>query len=159
MKNKNHFGSMASVVLVSPDIPQNTGSIARTCAALDMELHLVKPMGFKIDEKKVRRAGLDYWPHVKLTEHENYDEYKLNVPKTTDYYLSTKGSQSIFDCKFEFPAKFIFGSETKGLPKKIMEEAENLITIPMPSQNIRSLNLSNSVSIVVYEAYRQFCGS
>lgn len=151
-----NFKNALNVSLVNPDIPQNTGSIARTCAALEVDLHLVKPMGFKIDEKKVRRAGLDYWPYVSLTEHDSYAEFVENSGKTNLYHFSTKGAVDLFDVKFAFPASFVFGSETKGLSPEILSKASNVVKIAMPSKNVRSLNLSNSVSIAVYEGLRQF---
>jgi tRNA (cytidine/uridine-2'-O-)-methyltransferase len=150
---KNNF---LSIALVHPDIPQNTGAIARTCAALDIPLHLIKPMGFSIDEKKVRRAGLDYWPFVTVIEHENWDAFLATQAGQSLYYLSTKGSKSLFETNFSFPATLVFGSETKGLPQEIRDQAQNLIKIPMRTEFVRSLNLSNAATLVAYEALRQY---
>ena len=146
-----------SIVLVEPEIPPNTGNIARTCAATGVSLHLVKPLGFDIDEKTVRRAGLDYWPLVDIFVYENLEEFldkNVDAPK---YYVTTKGKHSYTDFKYEDGAMFLFGKETKGLPKDLLAANEDkTIRIPMvPKKELRSLNLSNSANIVIYEALRQ----
>ena len=147
-----------NVVLVEPEIPQNTGNIARTCAATGAKLHLVHPLGFDISEKQVKRAGLDYWDKVEIEEHNSFSEF-LNKypPKENMFYLTTKGKKCYSDVDFgTLDEVFIlFGKETKGLPEDIiLEHFDNAIRIPM-KENLRSLNLSNSVAIVVYELLRQ----
>ena len=145
------------VVLVYPEIPPNTGNIARTCAASDTELHLVKPLGFDISEKAVKRAGLDYWPLVKISVYENLEEFFEKNNGAPMYFVTTKGKQSYTDFEYEDGAMFLFGRETKGLPKELLlANADRTIRIPMvPKKELRSLNLSNSVNIVLYEALRQ----
>ena len=147
-----------NVVLVEPEIPQNTGNIARTCAATDSKLHLVHPLGFDISEKQVKRAGLDYWDKVEIEEHTSFraflDKYP---PKDNMFFLTTKGKKCYSDVDFsQLDEVFIlFGKETKGLPENVLlEHMDNAIRIPM-KESLRSLNLSNSVAIVVYELLRQ----
>jgi tRNA (cytidine/uridine-2'-O-)-methyltransferase len=143
-----------NIVLFEPEIPQNTGNIARTCAATGAKLHLVGPMGFTIDDKKLKRAGLDYWNEVDITF---YDSIKAFYEKNEGemYYLTTKAEKNYSDAQFHDNAYIIFGKETAGIPEEILlKNKENCLRIPMIS-DIRSLNLSNSVSIVAYEAYRQ----
>lgn len=147
-----------NVVLVEPEIPQNTGNIARTCAATDSKLHLVHPLGFDISEKHVKRAGLDYWDKVEIEEHVSFKAFlEKYPPKNNMFFLTTKGKKCYSDVEFsQFDEVFIlFGKETKGLPENILlEHMDNAIRIPM-KENLRSLNLSNSVAIVVYELLRQ----
>ena len=145
------------IVLVYPEIPPNTGNIARTCAATGTALHLVKPLGFDIDEKAVKRAGLDYWPLVDISVYEDLEDFFDKNPDTPKYYVTTKGKQSYTDFDYEDGAMFLFGKETKGLPKDLLKSnEERTIRIPMvPKEELRSLNLSNSVNIVLYEALRQ----
>ncbi len=151
-----------NVVLVEPEIPQNTGNIARTCAATGCKLHLVHPLGFDISEKQVKRAGLDYWDKVEIEEHASFEVF-LNKypPKDNMFYLTTKGQKCYTDVNFaDFDEIFVlFGKETKGLPEDfLLNHMKNAIRIPM-KETLRSLNLSNSVAIVVYEILRQgsFC--
>lgn len=146
-----------NIVLYQPDIPQNTGNISRTCAATGTTLHLIKPLGFSIDEKQVRRAGLDYWHLLDLHVYENFEEFvkKNNNPKI---YLSTiHGSKNYADIKFEENTYIMFGKETAGLPDEILKTYEDTtIRIPMSkNEDARCLNLSNSVAIILYEALRQ----
>lgn len=148
------------IVLVAPDIPGNTGSIGRTCVALGIPLILIKPYGFDIDEKSVRRAGLDYWKHLDLIEYETFNDFlKGENPNRDQLFLFSKTSKQLYydaDYAQEKPSYLIFGSETKGLPKEVMTEYQSeLYGIPMYSEIIRSLNLSNAASIVAYEALRQ----
>ena len=147
-----------NVVLVEPEIPQNTGNIARTCAATGSKLHLVHPLGFDISEKQVKRAGLDYWDKVEIEEHKSLDEFLEKYPLAQNMFmLTTKGKKCYSDFNFSnFDEVFIlFGKETKGLPEDIiLKHFENAIRIPM-KETLRSLNLSNSVAIVVYELLRQ----
>jgi tRNA (cytidine/uridine-2'-O-)-methyltransferase len=150
--------SKFKIVLVAPEIPGNTGSIGRTCVALDLELILIKPLAFDISEKAVRRAGLDYWKYVNLKTYENFDEFIASENPSTEkmFFFSKTVEKTLFEAKFTEDCYLIFGSETKGLPKNIMETyKENLITLPMYSEHIRSLNLSNAVTAAAYEALRQ----
>lgn len=143
-----------NIVLFEPEIPQNTGNIARTCAATGAKLHLVGPMGFTIDDKKLKRAGLDYWHDVQITYYDSIAEfYEKN--QGVMYYLSTKAPRNYTEAKFEDGCYLIFGKETAGIPEEILlENQETCLRIPMIGE-IRSLNLSNSVAIVAYEAFRQ----
>lgn len=148
-----------NIVLVEPEIPQNTGNIARTCAATDSKLHLVHPLGFDISEKQVRRAGLDYWDKVDIEEHESLEKFLEKYPATENhmYFLTTKGQKCYTDVDFsEFDEVFIvFGKETKGLPEQLLlDNLDTAIRIPM-KKTLRSLNLSNSAAIVTYELLRQ----
>ncbi|MCO4794645.1 MAG: tRNA (cytidine(34)-2'-O)-methyltransferase, partial [Bacteriovoracaceae bacterium] len=146
------------IVLVAPEIPGNTGSIGRTCLALDAELILIKPYGFDLSEKAVRRAGLDYWKHVKIKEYESFEEFmSVEKPLTDHMYLMTKTSKTtIFEAKFKRHGYLIFGSETKGLPPELMTKyKDRCFSLPMYDDNIRSLNLSNAATAVAYETLRQ----
>ena len=144
-----------NIVLVEPEIPQNTGNIARTCAAIGAKLHLVHPLGFDISEKAVKRAGLDYWDKLKIVEYKNLEEFKSKVKSDNMFLLSTKSQKSYTDMKYSDDCYLIFGPETRGLPENfILENFDKACRIPM-RENIRSLNLSNSVAIVAYEAERQ----
>lgn len=147
-----------NIVMVEPEIPQNTGNIARTCAATGAKLHLVKPLGFSIDDKYLKRAGLDYWDKLEKEEHDNLNAF-LNKYKINDnmFLASTKSKQTYVDVDYtKFDEIFIlFGKETKGLPEDLIENnMKQAIRIPM-REGLRSLNLSNSVAIVVYEVLRQ----
>jgi tRNA (cytidine/uridine-2'-O-)-methyltransferase len=150
--------SKFKIVLVAPEIPGNTGSIGRTCVALDLELILIKPLAFDISEKAVRRAGLDYWKYVNLKIYENFEDFLSNENPTNDkmFFFSKTVKKNLFEAKFTENCFLIFGSETKGLPKNIMETyQEYLVTLPMYSEQIRSLNLSNAVTAAAYETLRQ----
>lgn len=172
---------MFNIVLYQPEIPPNTGNIARLCAGVGAKLHLIKPLGFDINEKEVRRAGLDYWDKVdvkvwddweEFSRSSRYDSTKSNhsmsdapiseCPEGVSrregarYFLTTKTDKKYTDVKFEKNDYLIFGPETKGLPEDLLNKnKENCLTIPMKRENIRSINLSNSVAIVLYEAIRQ----
>lgn len=144
-----------NIVLIEPEIPQNTGNIARTCAALGATLHLVHPLGFDISEKAVKRAGLDYWDKLDIMEYSSLQEFKEKVKSKNIYLLSTKANKVYTDIKYEDNSYLVFGPETRGLPEEyILDNFENAVRIPM-KKNIRSLNLSNSVAIVAYEVQRQ----
>jgi len=144
-----------NVVLVEPEIPQNTGNIARTCAATGSKLHLVKPLGFSIEDKYLKRAGLDYWHLVEIFIYENLDEFFEINKRGSFFYSTTKGKHKYTDMKYEDNCFILFGKETAGLPKDLLSaNPERCIRIPMIDE-ARSLNLSNSVAIVVYEALRQ----
>ncbi len=143
------------IVLVEPEIPQNTGNIARTCAATGSSLHLVGKLGFSIDEKHVKRAGLDYWHLVEIHQYETLDEFFEKYPKENAYFLSTKAPREYTQARFSPDCSLIFGKETKGLPEDLLaQNYERCVRIPMVSA-ARSLNLANSVAIVTYEALRQ----
>lgn len=143
------------IVLVEPEIPANTGNISRTCAGTGAHLHLVKPLGFSIEDRELKRAGLDYWPHVKLHVHESFDEVLAQYGGGRMFFATTKGSRSYTDFAYEDGDLFVFGKETAGLPESILSRfPERRIRIPM-NEHIRSLNLSNSAAVVLYEALRQ----
>lgn len=145
------------IVLVEPQIPQNTGSISRTCAATDTPLHLVGPLGFDLSEKAVRRAGLDYWPHVKLSRHGTFEDYTeaRNPPQV--WLFSKFGTRLYTTAQFGIDDALVFGSETKGLGEEFLSryKPEQILRIPIVTDYVRSLNLSNAVSIALYEARRQ----
>ena len=144
-----------NIVLVEPEIPQNTGNIARTCAAIGATLHLVHPLGFDISEKAVKRAGLDYWYKVNIVEYESLEDFKKKIKSDKIYLLSTKSQKVYSDVKYEDGTYLVFGPETRGLPEEyILEHFDKAVRIPM-RKGIRSLNLSNSVAIVAYEAEKQ----
>ena len=144
---------MLNLVLYQPEIPSNTGSLIRLSANMGANLHLIKPYGFEINDKRLRRAGLDYKELAQVYEYENFDDYLDKANPAKLYFVSTKVSRSYADVKHHSDDSFLFGSETKGLPKEIMDEYDG-ITLPM-QKGSRSLNLSNCVSIVAYEAWRQ----
>lgn len=146
-----------NIVLVEPEIPQNTGNIARTCAATGCKLHLVKPLGFEINDSKLKRAGLDYWHLLDIEYHDSFDALKAAYPKADYFYSTTKAKQRHTDVSYSKNCFIVFGKETAGLPKTLIEDnLEHCIRIPMLNDvNARSLNLSNSVAIVVFEALRQ----
>ena len=143
------------VVLNEPEIPQNTGNIARLCACTGSELFLVGKLGFSLSEKHIKRAGLDYWDSVKIRQFQSLEELFAEFPNEEKYFLTTKAKQSHFQANFKDGSMLIFGSETRGLPIEIIQaNFDNAFRIPMV-EGQRSLNLSNSVSIVLYEAIRQ----
>jgi tRNA (cytidine/uridine-2'-O-)-methyltransferase len=144
-----------NIVLVEPEIPQNTGNIARTCAVTGSVLHLVRPLGFEISDRYLKRAGLDYWGLLTYHIYEDFNDFRDKNSAAACYYASTKGAVPYTDVKYAPEDYLIFGSETKGLPKCLIEAVyDRCIRIPMREQ-ARSLNLSNSVAIVLYEALRQ----
>lgn len=144
-----------NIILLEPEIPQNTGNIARTCAATGASLHLIKPLGFSIEEKAVKRAGLDYWDLLDLHVHESYEDFILKYPNQIVFMATTKADHTYVDVQYPKDCFIMFGKETAGIPEEILKEnREFCIRIPMKAQ-ARSLNLSNSVSIVLYEAMRQ----
>ena len=147
--------SELNIVLVEPEIPQNTGNIARTCAATGARLHIVKPMGFAIDDKKLKRAGLDYWYLLDLTYYENIDQFFEKNPDGEFFFFTTKARKAHSDVAYPDKAFLVFGKETKGLPEELLlKHPDSCVRIPMIN-DARSLNLSNSVAIGVYEALRQ----
>lgn len=150
--------SKFKIVLVAPEIPGNTGSIGRTCVALDLELILIKPLAFDIDEKAVRRAGLDYWKHVALKTYENFQDFLDNEkPAIENMFLFSKNAKkTFFEAKFKKDCYLIFGSETRGIDSWILEKySESQVCLPMYSEHIRSLNLSNAATAAAYESLRQ----
>ncbi len=144
-----------NIVLFEPEIPQNTGNIARLCACTGADLFLVGKLGFSLSDKYVKRAGLDYWDSVNITRYDTLDDLKNVYPNANFYYLTTKSKNIYTERKFEEGDFFVFGPETRGIPENILNaNKEKCVTIPM-SDGQRSLNLSNSVAIVLYEAVRQ----
>lgn len=145
------------IVMVNPEIPPNTGNVARSCAATGAVLHLVKPLGFSIDDKAVRRAGLDYWPYVRLEVHESLEQFLEQYTGRTMYLATTKGETVYSDVQFNDEDMILFGRETAGLPKDFINaNRERAVRIPMSEDTrLRSLNLSNSVNIILFEALRQ----
>lgn len=145
-----------NIVLVEPEIPQNTGNIARTCAATGASLHLVEPMGFKVDDKKLKRAGLDYWHLLDITYYKNLDDFFEKNKDGKFYYFSTKADKTYADIDYPDNSFLVFGKETKGLPEDLLfANHDTTVRIPMIS-DARSLNLSNAVAIGVYEVLRQW---
>lgn len=153
MVNKKKF----SIVLYAPDIPGNTGSIGRTCVALGLRLILIKPYGFDLTEKAVRRAGLDYWKYVEISEYESFDEFlEKEKPQASKLlFFENNVEQNFYQAPYSEECYLVFGSETKGLPKSFYETYKsNMYEIPMFSDKIRSLNLSNAATAVTYECLR-----
>ncbi len=147
---------MFHIALVEPEIPPNTGNIARLCAATFTDLHIVGVAGFRLDEKAVRRAGLDYWDEVKIHRHIDLAELYKSLPASRFIYFTTKSKRIYTDWQFQLNDCLIFGRETRGLPEDLLQANwERCLTIPMPNKNVRSLNLATSVGIVLYEALRQ----
>lgn len=145
-----------NIVLFEPEIPQNTGNIARTCVLTNCKLHLIKPLGFSLDEKHVRRAGLDYWKDLDMTLYDSYEELREKYKDSTFYFSTTHGNNYYDDVKFKAGDFIVFGRESCGLPDYIRESnAERCIRVPMVKTSTRSLNLSNTVAIVAYEGIRQ----
>lgn len=144
------------VVLVEPEIPSNTGNIGRTCVITNSELHLVGPLGFEITDKRLKRAGLDYWPHLKWFYHDDWESWMQSQSASgRTWFFSTKGQTSIYDTHFKAGDIFVFGQETKGLKSSVLSQFEKqVLTIPMLGP-ARSLNLANSVAVSLYEALRQ----
>lgn len=147
---------MFHIVLVEPEIPQNTGNIARTCAATGCTLHLVKPLGFEISDKQLKRAGLDYWSLVNVIVHESFEEVQRSADKNAHFhYFTTKAPRAYTQARFQKGDYLVFGKETKGLAEELLvQHKEECVRIPMIEES-RSLNLSNSVAIAVYEGLRQ----
>ena len=148
-----------NIVMVEPEIPQNTGNIARTCAATGAKLHLVKPLGFEITDKYLKRAGLDYWDKLEIEEHNSLEKFleKYKPESNNMYFVTTKGTNYYSNVNYEKMEEvfLLFGKETKGLPEELLQKyLSKTIRIPMKA-HLRSLNLSNSVAIVVYEVLRQ----
>lgn len=146
---------MFNIVLYQPEIPQNTGNISRTCACTGAALHIIKPMGFEITDKHLKRAGLDYWDKLDLTYYDSLEEFFQKTKGGRYFYLSKKASKRYTDIEFKDGDYLIFGKETKGLPEHIVfDNPDTALRIPM-AEGLRSLNLSNTVALVLYEALRQ----
>lgn len=147
------------IVLVEPEIPPNTGSIARLCGATDTVLDLVHPLGFKIDDKHLKRAGLDYWPFVRINNWPSFDAFLSEQNEQKLHFLTTKTTRSYTEARFQPGDKLVFGKETKGLPEDLLKlYSDRCLTIPMSNAHIRSLNLAMAAGIVLYEALRQVRG-
>lgn len=145
-----------NIVLVAPLIPQNTGAIGRLCVCTDARLHLIEPLGFIVDDAHIKRAGMDYWKFLDVTIHPSWEAFIESEQPKAMSFLSTKGTKSLYDIKFEKNDYLVFGNESTGLPKDFYETyKKDLFLIPMPGKNSRSHNLANSVSIALYEALRQ----
>ena len=146
---------MFNIVLYEPEIPQNTGNIARTCACTGTALHLIKPLGFDTSESAIKRAGLDYWDKVKICQYENWDDFLRLNPNAKCYFFSKKAERVYTDVKFENGDFLVFGKETKGLPDELLQaNFSYALRLPM-REGVRCLNLSNSAAIALYEALRQ----
>ncbi|MCI8571437.1 MAG: tRNA (cytidine(34)-2'-O)-methyltransferase [Lachnospiraceae bacterium] len=146
---------MMHIILHQPEIPANTGNIGRTCAATGVSLHLIEPLGFRLNEKEIRRAGMDYWEHLDVTRYMNFDEFKAMHPDAKIWMATTKARQTYSEVSYGPDDFIMFGKESAGIPEELLVDYEKTcIRIPMLPQ-IRSLNLSNSVAIVLYEALRQ----
>lgn len=144
-----------NIVLHEPEIPQNTGNIARTCAATGAALHLIRPLGFTIDDRKLKRAGLDYWHYLDITYYDGLEDFFDRHPEADFYCFSTKAPRAYTEVAYPDPVYLVFGKETKGLPEEFLHaHPDRCVRIPM-REGLRSLNLSNSVAIAVYEALRQ----
>lgn len=149
------------VVLVTPEIPYNTGAIGRTCVALDLELILIKPYGFSLEEKAVRRAGMDYWKHVQLSQYDNWEGFLEDRKPLRDslYFFEEHGAQNIYAPDYQQDAYLVFGCESKGLPTTILDgEEDRIFNLPMRNPLVRSLNLANVATAVVYQAMRTQLG-
>lgn len=146
---------MFNIVLLEPEIPFNTGAIGRTCVATDTTLHLIKPLGFSLDDKMVKRSGLDYWDKLKLFVYENIEEFYEKNPNANVYFASTKAEKTYDEVFYKENDYIMFGKESKGIPEEILvKNKDHCVRIPMWGE-IRSLNLSNSVSVILYDALRQ----
>lgn len=146
---------MLNIVLFEPEIPANTGNIGRTCVATNTRLHLIEPLGFRLNEKNLKRAGMDYWKDLDVTTYVNYEDFLEKNPKAKIYMATTKGQKVYTEASYEPDCYIMFGKESAGIPEEILvENQENCIRIPMVG-DIRSLNLGNSVAVVLYEALRQ----
>tara|TARA_Y100001963_G_scaffold135555_1_gene197225 strand:+ start:426 stop:881 length:456 start_codon:yes stop_codon:yes gene_type:complete len=145
-----------NIVLIEPEIPNNTGNIGRLALGSGSKLHLVKPFGFELTDKRLKRAGLDYWQHLNVIYYDNIDDFFSKNKNKKMAFLSAHGKKTHWDIPFEEDLFLVFGKESVGLPKSLIEkEANNLYKIPLHSQHIRSLNIANAVSIVIYEGLRQ----
>ncbi len=150
------------IVLVTPEIPWNTGAIGRTCVALNLELILIKPLGFSLDEKSVRRAGTDYWKHVQLSEYDSWEQFlqMRKPPRDHLYFFEENGAESVFAPTYQKDCYLVFGCESKGLPLAILDDLQDRIFhLPMHNPQVRSLNLANVATAVIYQAMRTQLGA
>ncbi|MBQ1962595.1 MAG: tRNA (uridine(34)/cytosine(34)/5-carboxymethylaminomethyluridine(34)-2'-O)-methyltransferase TrmL [Clostridia bacterium] len=144
-----------NIVLHEPEIPQNTGNIARTCAATGAALHLIRPLGFAIDDRKLKRAGLDYWHHLDITYYDGLEDFYERNPGAKVYYFTTKAKHVYTEIDYPDPVFIMFGKETRGLPEELLaKNPDTCVRLPM-REGLRSLNLSNTVAVAVYEILRQ----
>ncbi len=144
------------VALVAPLIPQNTGAIGRLCVALGAYLHLIEPLGFRLTDRRLKRAGLDYWPHLRIMRHATWEEFLRSVHPSDLFFFSVRGHRSLFECRFMPGSVLVFGNEVEGLPQSLWSRYdERTVRIPMPGQGSRSLNLAMAVAVAAYEAHRQ----
>lgn len=144
------------IVLVEPEIPPNTGNVARLCAGTGSELHLIEPLGFRLTEAAIRRAGLDYWEYAKIFRHRSFAAFQQETRPARMFFFSTQGPRLYTETSYQAGDALVFGSETKGLPAEIINaHSEELVCLPMKDSRVRSQNLANTVSIVLYEALRQ----
>ena len=148
-----------SIVLLRPEIPHNTGAIGRLAVGLGVKLHLIRPLGFHLDDESVKRAGLDYWEFLDYEVHDTWEDYLAKAKPRRFFFLSTHGEKSLYDLSFGDGDALVFGNESSGLPKDFYARyRELLFKIPMPGEHARSINLANAVSIASYECYRQVSG-
>ena len=146
---------MLNIVLYEPEMPMNTGNIGRSCVATNTRLHLIEPLGFKLNDKMVKRAGLDYWPHLDVTVYSDFKDFLVKNPGARPYMATTKTTQVYTDVHYDPDCYIMFGPESRGIPEELLiEDPERCVRIPMWGET-RSLNLSNSVAIILYEALRQ----
>lgn len=144
------------IVLYQPEIPYNTGNIARTCAATETRLHIIRPMGFTTDDKMLKRAGCDYWHSVDISYYDSMEELFEQYSDHRFFFVETQGTKDYTEVKYRAGDFFVFGKETTGIPKSILEQhRDTWVKIPMSQKNVRSLNLSNTAAVMVYEALRQ----
>ncbi len=146
---------MLNIVLVEPEIPQNAGNVARTCVLTNSRLHLIRPMGFSLDDRQLKRAGLDYWKWLEYYIHDSWNDFLAKYTSESFYYFSIKGSKLYTDIIYEENGFLIFGSETRGLSPGLLQDKKNVFRLPMAAKVERSLNLANTAAVVVYEALRQ----
>ncbi|MDD3117545.1 MAG: tRNA (cytidine(34)-2'-O)-methyltransferase [Victivallales bacterium] len=148
-----------NIVLVRPEIPQNTGSIGRICVNAGFRLHLIRPLGFSLEDKYLRRAGMDYWQYLDVAIYDDWQDFLRRNPEAEMYFFSTKTERVFWDCPYAPDSYLVFGNEGHGLPPEFYRVyRERLYTIPMPGEHCRSLNLSNSVAVVAYEGMRRHRG-
>jgi tRNA (cytidine/uridine-2'-O-)-methyltransferase len=151
-----HMTTPLHLVLVKPQIPHNTGAIGRLCVGLDCMLHLIRPLGFHLSDAYIRRAGLDYWQHLRLAVYDSWPAFLAAVQPPRLFFLSTHGTRTLFDCSFQPYDALVFGNEGAGLPPHFYNEyRDHLVTLPMPGPHARSINLANAAAAAAYEFYRQ----
>jgi tRNA (cytidine/uridine-2'-O-)-methyltransferase len=148
--------TLFNIVLVRPEIPQNTGNIGRLCVNTGSRLHLIKPLGFSLDDKYIKRAGMDYWKHVDVVTYEDVEDFFCRNINSCFYFFSTKGEKKYWDCDFAPGSFLVFGNEGSGFPEYFYEKHMNeMYVIPMPGKHARSMNLANAAAVVLYEGIRK----